>query len=581
MADRYRWRPVWVTTAVSAVLAAAYLLAPPMGTDLSAQVARADFVSAYGPRPIDLSWYGAVNQYGYSLYSAALQAALGVRVVGAVAAVVAAAGFAYVLVRADARRPLLGGLLGAVVAVGNLVSGRTTFAVGLALGTLALTVLVAPRPGRPARLALAAALTALATWASPVAGLFLGVAGGALLLSAVPLRRLIRRWPALAPLRRLTSAPPGGAFARHGTAASRHPARAPGAAADPADPAAGWLPPQLRRNIAPGLVLCLAALVAVAPMALLFANGGSQPYSAASMRINVALALIVFVCVPGRFRAVRAGALLTALLLVVVYYLPSPIGSNAMRLPMLYALPVVAALAQLSGRWLAALLAVLAWWQSPVMLDDLVRAGSPETHAAFYQPLLAELDRRGPVGRVEVVPLRDHWESRYVAARVPLARGWERQVDVDRNPMFYTTDPLAPDEYRDWLRANAVDYVAYAPNSAPDRPARQEAVLVAGGQPYLREVWRDSTWRLYAVADPAPLVARPGRLIESGAGSITFDVMARGDVVIRVRWSRWLTLTGGGCVASGPDGWTLVRDAAPGRHVLSSSLSPARCEEAH
>ncbi|HEY3007060.1 MAG TPA: hypothetical protein VGJ63_03215 [Micromonosporaceae bacterium] len=520
MADRDRRRPVWVAAAVAAVLAGAYLLAPPMGTDLAAQVARARFFAAHGTRPIDLSWYAGVNQYGYSLYTAALQAAFGVRVVGAVAAVVAAVGFAYLMVRGDARRPVLGAVLGAVVAVGNLVSGRTTFAVGQALGTLALVALAAPRPARPVRLALAAVLAALATWASPVAGLFLGLAGVAALLARAP------RW----------------------------------------------------REALPGFVLCVAALVAVTPMAVVFGNGGRQPYSAESMRINVALAVVAFVVVPGRYRAVRVGAVLTALLLVAAYYLPSPIGSNAIRLPMLYAVPVVAALAELSGRWLAALLAALVWWQSPVMLGDLTRAGSPETRAAYYWPLIDELARRGPVGRVEVVPLRDHWEARYVAAAVPLARGWERQADVDRNRLFYART-LGAEAYGRWLRDGAVEYVAYAPGSVPDMYARQEATLVAGGLPYLREVWRDATWRLYAVADPAPLVAAPGRLVASGAAAVTFDVVSRGDVLVRAHYSRWLTLTGGGCLARGPDGWTLVRDAGPGRHTLSSSLSPAGCRE--
>ncbi|HEY2950912.1 MAG TPA: hypothetical protein VGJ53_21380 [Micromonosporaceae bacterium] len=528
MADRDRRRPVWVAAAVAAALAVAYLFAPPMGTDLSAQVARAEFFAAHGTRPIDFSWYAGVNQYGYSLYTAALQAALGVRVVGAVSAVVAAVGFAYLLVRVDARRPVLGAVLGAVVAVGNLVSGRTTFAVGQALGTLALVALAAPRPARPVRLALAAVLAALATWASPVAGLFLGLIGVAVLLALAPLGRLA--------------------------------------------PAPSW------RDALPGLVLCVAAVVAVTPLAVVFGNGGRQPYSAESMRINLALAVVVFVVVPGRYRAVRAGAVLTGLLLIAAYYLPSPIGSNAIRLPLLYALPVTAALAELSGAWLAALLAALLWWQPPVMVGDLTRVGSRETRAAFYRPLIEELARRGPVGRVEVVPLRDHWEARYVAATVPLARGWERQADVDRNALFYSRT-LRADAYGRWLRDGAVEYVAYAPDSVPDMYARQEAALVAGGLPYLREVWRDATWRLYAVADPAPLVAAPGRLVRSGAASVTFDVPSPGDVLIRVRYSRWLTLTGGGCPARGPDGWTLVRNAAPGRHELSSSLSPAGCRE--
>ncbi|MDT0533103.1 hypothetical protein RM555_29340 [Micromonospora sp. DSM 115977] len=507
------------TLLVAAVLAGAFLLAPSMGTDLAAQAARAGFAARHGLAPVDFSWYGGVNQFGYSLYTQTLGAAVGTRVVGAIAAVVSAVALAWLLIRARARRPLVGGVLGAVVLVGNLASGRITFAVGLMLGLLALCAVASRRGPRRGRLVLAAALGALATWGSPVAGLFTGLAGGALLVTDA------------------------------------------------------WRARSLRGLRAEGLVLCLAPLAAIGPMALLFGNGGRQPFTAESMRINVALAVAVLAFVP--VRVLRVGAALSALLLVAAYYLPTPIGSNALRLPMLFALPVVAAFATLGSRWLAALLAALLWWQSPVMTSDLARMGSAPVHAAFHEPLLDELRRRAPVGRVEVVPLRDHWESAYVAEAVPLARGWERQVDVDRNPLFYGSGPDAA-EYGDWLRRNAVSFVAVAPEDVPDRYARSEAALVLAGQPYLREVARPGRWRLYEVVDPAPLVSPPARLVESTAAGVRFTVDAPADVLVRVRWSRWLSLPGAdGCLRPGPDDWTTVRARAAGTFRITSSLSPA------
>lgn len=521
----------WLPAAGTALLlAVAFLLAPPMGTDLAAQVARAEFADRYGT-PVDLGWYGGVDQYGYSLFVARLAAWTGPRPLGAVAAVLAAGALGWLFARHRARRPVLAGVLGAVVLVGNLVSGRITFAVGLALGLLALCAVSADRPARPGRLVLAGLLAALATWASPVAGLFTGLAGAALLLAS------LRRMPG-----------PGRPL--------------PG----------GW---RVDRPLGEGLTLCLAPAVALAPMALLFGNGGTQPFSAESMRINVALAVAVFFVVPRRRRVLRVGAALTVLLLVAAQAVPSPIGSNALRLPMLFALPLLAGYASLPGPWLAGLLAACVWWQNPVMTSDLARAGSPESAAAFYQPLVDELARRQPVGRVEVVPLRDHWESAYLPATVPLARGWERQVDTDRNGLFYADD-LTREEYARWLRREAVEYVALAPDSPPDRYARQEAALVAAGQPELREVWRDNTWRLYAVVDPTPLVGAPGRLVSSGRSAVRFVADAPGDVPVRVRWSRWLSLQGaGGCLRPGADGWTEVRVRVPGQFSISSSLAPA------
>lgn len=551
-----RWAVTSLVAGVGLVLAVAFLLAPPLGTDLAAQVARADFVARHGTAPVDFGWYGGVHQFGYSLLTAGLGALVGVRLLGAVAAVVAAAALGWLFVRHRARRPLLAGVLGAVVLVGNLASGRITFAVGLALGLLALVAVSADRPGRPVRLALAALLAALATWASPVAGLFTGLAGAALLLASL---RPGTAGTSLRPGAAVRSAPPAGT----GLVSRPGPGR---------PLPAGW---RVDRPVAESLVLCLAPALALAPMALLFGNGGSQPFTAESMRINVALAVLVLVVLPRQRRALRVGAALTVLLLVAAFYVPTPVGSNALRLPMLFALPLLAGYAPLPTGWLAALLAATVWWQNPVMTSDLGRAGSPESSAAFYRPLVAELARRAPVGRVEVVPLRDHWESAYLPSTVPLARGWERQVDTDRNALFYRTGLDAPG-YADWLRRNAVRYVALAPDSVPDRWAREEAALVAGGLPYLRQVWADDTWRLYAVTDPTPLVDAPGRLVASDPGGVRFTAPAdAGDLLVRVRWSRWLSLDGpGGCLTRGPDGFVTVRVDDAGEYHLTSSLRP-------
>ncbi|MBM0279986.1 hypothetical protein JM949_34890, partial [Micromonospora sp. STR1s_6] len=334
----------------------------------------------------------------------------------------------------------------------------------------------------------------------------------------------------------------------------------------------GW---RAERPLAEGFVLAVSPAVTLAPIALLFGNGGTQPYSAESMRINVALAVLVAVVLPRRRRVLRVGAVLTVLLLVGAYYLPSPIGSNALRLPLLFALPVLAGYAPLPGPWLAGLLAATVWWQSPVMVSDVTRAGSPESAQAFYRPLVAELDRLPPAGRVEVVPLRDHWESAYLPPTVPLARGWERQVDSDRNALFYDGS-LSGQTYEQWLRREAVSYVALAPDAPADRWGRDEAALIRAGLPYLREVWRDPTWRLYAVVDPTPLVGAPGRLVAAERGAVRLTA-APGDVPVRVRWSRWLTLSGpDGCLRPGADGWTEVRVRAAGDYSISSALVPAR-----
>ncbi len=528
MPEEHRRAPLRVlapTLGASVVLSAAFLLAPPMGTDLAAQQARADFFDRYGWAPVDFGWYGGVAQFGYSLLTAPLGALIGMRVLGALAAVLAAAAFGWLLWRTGVRRPVLGGVLGALVFAANLASGRITFAVGLALAVLALCA-AAPDPARPVRAGRTVAvfvLGALATWASPVAGLFAGLAGAALLLTG-PVRAGFRSWR----------------------------------------PDDRW---------PPAASLCAGPVLALAPMALLFGNGGRQPFTAESMRIHVALAVLVVLAVPPRYLAVRIAGALTVVLLLGAFYLPSPIGSNALRLPMLFTVPVLAAVAELSRARLALLLVAVWWWQPFLITSDPGRAGSAESRPAFHHSLVRELSNRAP-GRVEVVPLRDHWESVYVAARVPLARGWERQVDTDRNALFYR-DGLTPQEYVAWLRANAVSYVAIAPTAVPDRYARTESALVLPGLPELRPVWQDDTWRLFEVIGTQPLVSAPGQLVRSDRGGVGLRVPVAGEVLVRVRWSRWLSVReAGACLTSGPDGWTIVRVTRPGDYRLTSSLRP-------
>ncbi|MGA8115656.1 MAG: hypothetical protein WCA46_18505, partial [Actinocatenispora sp.] len=177
--------PTILTTAVSLALMVVFLYLPVAGPDLSAQVAAGHFFQTYGADTVDFRWFGGVHPFGYSLLAGPLNALIGSRGVGAVCCVLGSAAFAWLLARHRVPRPTLGGLLLAVVSALNLVNGQTTFMLGLAIGMFALVALALPRATRPFRLSLGAVLAALATVASPLAGLFLGLAGGAQLLAAV------------------------------------------------------------------------------------------------------------------------------------------------------------------------------------------------------------------------------------------------------------------------------------------------------------------------------------------------------------------------------------------------------------
>src|SRR3982751_432997 len=133
-----RHRLEWVTAVVAAVLGGIYLLMPPMGSDLAAQTARAGFFAAHGYTPIDLRWYAGVDQLGYSLVSQPVMALLGVRVTGVLSLIVSAVLLAALFRRTGAARPWLGTMVGTVTIAGNLVSGRVTYGLGVALGLAAL-----------------------------------------------------------------------------------------------------------------------------------------------------------------------------------------------------------------------------------------------------------------------------------------------------------------------------------------------------------------------------------------------------------------------------------------------------------
>ncbi|MFE2617036.1 hypothetical protein ACFXA2_25885 [Micromonospora chalcea] len=544
-------RVVAVSAASALVLAVLYLTLPVTGSDLSAQVARADFFAAHPSALVDLRWYGGVHPWGYSLVSPPLMALLGVRVTGALALLASATAFAALLVRTRVPRPLLGSLVGVLTIAGNLVSGRVTYALGVAFGLAALLALTAPARrtaaadpagaaggGRSVWAAVAAVVAALlASAASPVAGLFVGLVGVALLLT---------------------------------------------------------------RRYADGLLLAVPAAGPLAVTGLLFGEGGWMNISHTDTVHAVVTSLLVVALVA--YRPVRVGALLSAAGVLASALLPTPVGLNATRLVVMFALPLLAAAAtppawftasRLSGRLgagrlgagrprravgaagLAALLAVVCWWQPPVVTADLRSADDPTADPAYYAPLRAELARRGLTGRVEVPPTRNYWEAARMG-EVPLARGWLRQADIDRNPLFFTTVPgadgtgipLTPVTYRDWLADNAVQYVA-VPDAEFSWVGRSEAKLVELGQPYLTEVWSDRHWKLYAVAGPTPIVGAPGELVRQDGASITFRAPAPGPIPIRIRHTRWLTVSNGATVTR--DGkWATVTVPRAGTYTVTS-----------
>ncbi|MFE5997511.1 MFS transporter [Streptomyces sp. NPDC056454] len=481
--------PVTIATAAAAVTHVLwFLFFANSGGDIAAQDAWAEFVGRHPGTAYNLAWYGGMHPVSYSVVSPYLMSVLGVRSTMMIVGTVSAALTALILVRVRAvRNPLACSLAGVFAYLCNALSGRVTFGLGMmfAVGAVA-AVFCWPhrwRYKRWAKAAVAAPLAGLATASSPVAGLFLGVVAAALFLHK----------------------------------------RRPGAYA-----------------------IGLAPVAVVALSSLLFPFSGTQPMSLGTVSLPFLFSVLVFVLVPRDWSTVRTAAAVYGFGTVLTYFVDSQIGSNVTRMAMLFAgIVLLAALPYTrprSRRWYALVLAFagLNFWIGFKGVDDIVRTTPDASWARSLAPLVNQLQQVGAErGRVEVVPASSHREASALAT-YNLARGWNRQADMKRNPLFYD-DTLNAVNYRQWLDRWAVHYVVL-PTGRPDGGAQRETELVGKGLSYLREIWGDENWKLYRVLEPTPLADPPATVEKAGANELTIRVESAGRVLIRIPHSRWLAL---------------------------------------
>jgi hypothetical protein len=423
-------------TLLAAGLAAVYLIVEPSSQDLAAATFRADLFADHGYAVWNNAWYDGHFLLSYSVLYPPLGALLGPRLVGALAVVAAAALFAALARRRFPDDALIPSLWFAAAVAAWLLTGRMPFllAVPFGLGALLAT-----------RALWAAILAALASLASPVAGLFVALAGAAL-----------------------------------------------------------WLAGERRR----GGALVAGALVPIAVLNLAFPTGGLEPFVFSAFVAIPVLAAVVLWLVPAEYRALRIGTGLYALLALALFVIDNPLGGNVTRLGALFAGPVLALVLWPRGAVVVVAVSIpLLYWQLVAPVRDVRKAaGDPSTELSFYEPLLAQLDAAGAEAyRVHVPPTKNRWEAAYVARRHPIARGWLRQLESDDFDLF-TDGSLTPDAYRGWLDEHAVGLIA-VPDARRDYLAEDEVELIDAGLPYLREVWSSADWRLYEVADPTPIGA--------------------------------------------------------------------------
>ncbi|GAA2114797.1 MFS transporter [Streptomyces synnematoformans] len=512
--DLLRWlaqRPVLTTLVTAGVLHILWLLLlANEGGDLAAQDAWAEFAGRHPSTAYNFAWYGGLHPVSYSVISPYLMAVLGVRTTMVLAGTLSAGVLALILARCrQVPRPLVPSLWGALALLGNAASGRVTFGLGLLFGLVAIALVFpgdrddedegddgAGGAGKGRRRVggwrgTAVVLsTMLATAASPVAGLFVGLVAGVLFL-------------------------------------------------------------QKRRTEA--YLLGLAPPVVVALSTWLFPFQGTQPMPWISAVAPMITAALIWLMAPESWRTVRIGAAVYFLGTLACWVIPSPIGSNVERLALIFGGTVLLVIAQSGTRPAAPRLlrsvaavylafAAITVWTVVKPVVDLVLTSPDAAWTRELAPLVDQLRQvDAEAGRVEVVPVRSHREASALAPYVSLARGWNRQADLDRHEIFYDGS-LTPETYRGWLKHWAVRYVVLPVEDRPDTGAHEEAEIVAQGQPYLTEIWADANWRLFRVNNPTPLVEAPAEVRRADEGELVIDVKYAGPVLVRVPFSPWLGL---------------------------------------
>jgi hypothetical protein len=185
----------YAPTLLAALLAVAYLIVQPAGADLPAQLLRVKLFAAQGFGIWNNWWYGGHYLLGYSVLFPPLGWLLGARLLGALASVATATAFAVLAYDVYGEEAWLGATWLGAATVTELLSGRLTFALGLC--SAALTALFLERR-QPRWAAVLAGVTALA---SPVAALFVALAGlvgrrpSVILASLLPVALLTLAFP--------------------------------------------------------------------------------------------------------------------------------------------------------------------------------------------------------------------------------------------------------------------------------------------------------------------------------------------------------------------------------------------------
>jgi hypothetical protein len=517
-------REALFAAATAASFAAVLLWAGPPGNDIAAHIYQRALFLKHGFVLWNNFWYaGRYSFITYSVLYYPLSALIGIKALALASVTAAALGFAVVIGREWGPAARWSSRTFAVLWAGTCLSAAFPFALGVALGLLALWALQEGRRGR------FAVLVVLTLAASPLAFLFL-------VLVLV------------------------------GIAGTRRPRRA--------------------ELVLPAAIVGCAILGEVVLMRL-FPDGGRFPYRPEQLVLALSFCLLgaLMTRAPRGARPLLGLFLAYSILCVISFAIPTELGSNVERLR--YAAIPLALLAVSVASWrpLAValpLLGVAGFWNvKPLIANYQNAAADPAASVRYWQPAITFLHKRlTPSYRVEVVDTLEHWPAVYFPeANLPIVRGWYRQNDFPANALLYDEE-LGPAAYRHWLRSLGVRYVVLSA-APPDYSSRAEAKLLRSGRSGLRRVLRVPHLTVYELPHATSVVTGPARarVATMGATRLMIDVAAPGRYHVSVRFSPyWHTLEG--CVSRAPDGMTRLAAFLPGPIDLQFKVNVHRSLEA-
>jgi hypothetical protein len=123
------------------------------------------------------------------------------------------------------------------------------------------------------------------------------------------------------------------------------------------------------------------------------------------------------------------------------------------------------------------------------------------------------------------------------------------------------------------LLEHAVSIVALPLGALRDM-SLDEAAVIRSRPSYLREVWENDDWQVYAVADAKPLADNGATVVDVQPDELTLVAPRPGWTTLKFRFTDLYEVSeGAACIAPADGGWIRIFVDRPGRVRLTISLS--------